>query len=96
MIEHELKTWTPFFTHVWNSTKRFEVRKDDRGFKVGGQVILREYNNELKGYTGYEVRAVIDYVLKGGQFGIEDGYCILSIVVMSRINKSVTPNAGSL
>lgn len=32
---HELKTWQQPFDDVWNNEKTFEVRKDDRGFRLG-------------------------------------------------------------
>jgi len=86
---HELKTHPEFFSMVFTGTKNFEVRKNDRDFKVGDEILLKEWIPEdyhwqldkgmKQGFTGRILHRRIDYILKGGQFGIEDGYAILSI-----------------
>ncbi len=84
---HELKTHPQFFSMVFAGTKTFEVRKDDRGFKLGDELLLKEfvpkefYEDHLNDgkYTGRILHRRIDYILKGGQFGIEKGYVVLSI-----------------
>lgn len=40
---HELKSWPDGFQAVVNGHKRFEVRRDDRGFEEGDLVNLREF-----------------------------------------------------
>lgn len=45
---HELKTWPYYFEEVWNGTKTFEVRKNDRDFRVGDTLILQEYDHEFE------------------------------------------------
>lgn len=84
---HELKTHPQFFSMVFAGTKNFEVRKDDRGFKLGDELLLKEfvpkgfYEDGLNDdkYTGRILHRRIDYILKGGQFGIEEGFVVLSI-----------------
>jgi len=76
---HELKTWPGYFEEVFMGHKTFELRKDDRGFKVGDQVILKEWDNHLEVYTGKQIARGISYILKGGVFGLEEGYVILSL-----------------
>jgi hypothetical protein len=41
---HELKTWGDAFDPLWNGEKGFEFRKNDRGFKVGASLLLKEWN----------------------------------------------------
>lgn len=48
---HHLKTWPEFFDDVVSGRKTFEIRKNDRDFKVGDEVILEEFD-EVHGYTG--------------------------------------------
>ncbi len=79
MKQHELKTWPDYFYRVFAGRKRFEVRKNDRDFQIGDTLILKEYDPETKTYTGRELYKEITYILKGGQFGIEEGYCVMSI-----------------
>lgn len=59
---HELKTVQPYFDAVWNNQKAFELRKDDRGFKEGDYLLLREYNADAGTYSGRSVRALITFV----------------------------------
>lgn len=78
---HELKTWPEYFEEVFMGHKPFEVRKNDRDFRVGDTLILKEFEagSTNYGYTGREMARTVTYVLQGGQFGIEDGYCVMGI-----------------
>jgi len=40
---HELKTWPEYFEQVRNGNKPFEVRKNDRYFSEGDEVLLKEF-----------------------------------------------------
>jgi ASC-1-like (ASCH) protein len=76
--EHNLKTWPEYFRSVWDGSKTFEVRKSDRNFKVGDSMILQEWDPSLKEYTGRSVHTTITYILNGGNFGIEQGTCVIA------------------
>lgn len=73
---HKLKIQPQYYKKVVSGEKRFEIRKDDRDFKVGDLIRLQEFENE---YTGRETLYEIIYKLDGGDYGLEKGYCILSI-----------------
>jgi len=76
---HKLKTLTEYFDEVQNGVKSFEIRKDDRGFKVGDRLELMEYNQESGSLTGRFCQRRITYILSGGQFGLEKGYIAMGI-----------------
>lgn len=76
---HELKTWKEFFVMVFCDSKKFELRKNDRDFKLSDELLLKEWDNEKQEYTGRILHRRIDYILKGGQFGLEEGYVIMGI-----------------
>ena len=76
---HELKTWPEEFVVVVNGFKRFEFRKDDRGFEIGDVLLLKCYDPEEEQYLGGHQFAVVDYITKGGAFGIPKGYVIMGI-----------------
>lgn len=78
MTEHELKCWPVYFSAVLRGDKTFEVRKDDRGFKVGDMLWLREWHPE-KGYTGAELRKRVTYALSGTSLGIAMGYVVMGL-----------------
>ena len=76
---HELKTYSDFFRAVERGEKTFEVRKNDRNYAVGDVLRLRDYDPNTETYSGDELRVHISYILHGGQFGIEDGYCVMGL-----------------
>ncbi len=76
---HNLKLWSEFYNEVANGNKTFEVRKNDRGYKVGDTLILKEYCPTNKAYTGKELSRKVNYILKGGDFGIEKGFVVMGL-----------------
>lgn len=79
MKKHDLKMWMPFFMDVVNGYKKFEIRKNDRDYKLGDILNLQEYDQENYIYTGNSIEVKVTYILHGGQFGIEEGYSLMSI-----------------
>lgn len=95
MADHELKSWPESFEPVMNGTKSFELRKNDRDYKVGDRLHLREWEPKLGDwdrrlgsgtYTGRECWREVVYVLDGigtgciePLKGLNHGYCILGI-----------------
>ena len=85
--EHELKTWMPFYEDVLSGRKSFEVRKNDRGFRVGDVLRLREWDRDHElahspsdfHYTGRSLRRTVAYVLTGENWGIKDGFAVLGL-----------------
>lgn len=80
---HPLKTWPVHFRAVWDGTKTAELRKDDRAFRVGHLVCLKEYDPDKDTYSGRSVEARITHVVAGG-FGLKDGYVMLSMKLINR------------
>jgi len=75
---HELKILPQYFQAVWDGNKNFELRKNDRDYKVGDYLVLREYSGA--GYTGSFLKVVITYILKDcPEYGLNKDYCILGI-----------------
>lgn len=58
---HELKTLPEYFEAVRKGDKTFELRKNDRDFKVGDYLALNEWDG--KKYTGRALLAKITYML---------------------------------
>lgn len=75
MIVHKLKLQQPFFDDMYFYEKNFEVRKDDRDFKIGDILKLVEYPSEKPKFFLRE----ITYILRGGDFGIKRGYVVLGL-----------------
>lgn len=65
--EHELKCWPEYYGEVEAGRKTFEVRRDDRGFKVGDVLWLKEYEPQSQTYTGRSCRRTVSYITNFGQ-----------------------------
>lgn len=73
---HELKSWPEYFSATLHGRKKFELRRHDRDFHVGDELLLKEWDPEKpkgilipgdypKGvYTGREVLVRVDYIMK--------------------------------
>lgn len=77
---HELKCWSGSFLNLALGTKTFEFRRDDRGYEVGDVLYLREWIPESNRHTGNALLRTVTYKLEGGQFGLPEGFCVLSLV----------------
>lgn len=51
---HELKIWPLFFNAIWTGVKPWEVRKNDRGFREGDLLHLREWDPQREPRLDYE------------------------------------------
>lgn len=75
---HELKIFTTYFDAVRNGAKTFELRKNDRGFKVGDFLALNEWDGES--YTGSTELVKVTYILSPNDFMVcRGGYAVMSI-----------------
>lgn len=87
MSEHTLKTLERYWDAVADGRKTFEVRKNDRAFQTGDILVLEKWDNDGRYYhtepgdafEPMKLRKRITYLLQGGQFGIEPGYCVLGL-----------------
>lgn len=73
-MTHNIKILPKYFNPLKDNRKTFELRKNDRNYKPGDMLVLREWDN---GYTGRQVNRRVSYILYGPAYGLEDGYCIM-------------------
>ena len=75
---HELKILPQYFEEVWNEKKTFELRKDDRNYKVGDTLRLLEFDYGT--YTSRECSRTISYILRDAEkYGLKQGFVILAM-----------------
>lgn len=92
--KHELKIEHKYFQAVKDGRKKFEIRKNDRGFQEGDLLILREYDPITQEYLGRIMKVEISYMTDYAQ---QDGYVVLGIEViqegegLTEIKKVVIP-----
>ena len=78
---HELKTWPEYFEALIAKRKKrktFEIRENDRDYKVGDLLWLKEYDPKTKAYTGRETLRWVTYILDKAPF-VPKGYVVMSI-----------------
>ena len=91
---HELKCWPEFYEAIVGQSKTFDLRKNDRGFAVGDDIILREWEPNGHFYTGNFISRRISYILEhrpdagcAATFGLREGYVILSLANSAQTEK---------
>lgn len=93
---HELKCWPDFFEPILEGRKTFELRRDDRGFREGDLLLLREFDparvvidpdtqvETFGAYTGREIARRVGFILPYSErwfgFRIEQGYVVMSLL----------------
>lgn len=75
---HDLKILPKYFDLVKRGIKNFEVRKNDRDFKVGDMLELLEWDDKKHIYTGRNERRKIIYILNDSDY-CKEGYVILGL-----------------
>ena len=81
---HAVKIEPEYFMVYASSRKPFEVRRNDRPYKVGDFLALNEYNG--KEYTGRCAMGVITYILE------ETEYCAAGYVVLGLKPCAIIPH----
>ena len=75
---HYLKCETEYYQEVEKGNKTFELRKNDRNYKVYDMIYLKEAVNGIE--TGRELLPKeIVYILYGGKYGLDEGFCIIQM-----------------
>lgn len=80
---YRLRTHPDVFSSVQNGELTFIVRRKDRNFAVGDEVILLEMDlgnrSVLSKLTGRKMARTITYIKLGSKYGIHPSYCVLSL-----------------
>jgi len=81
-VIHELKTLSGYFEEVWEGRKPFEIRNNDRDFKVDDCLILKEIDPCEGGaiYTGRKIIVPVSYLT---DFEQKPGYVVLGLAMKS-------------
>lgn len=77
-VRHELKTLPGVFLDTFAGLKTFEIRVNDRGFKVGDILCLREWDFTAQKYTGNSLLRRVTYLLQG-RFGLPPDLCVMQL-----------------
>lgn len=88
---HDVKLVASWWNDITSGKKRFELRKNDRGYKVGDKLLMQEY--AAGAFTGRTIMADITYMLEE-YTGLTEGYAILGIELL-KVSETDTAGAES-
>lgn len=71
---HKLKIKPEYLNDVISGKKKFEVRYNDRDFKVGDLIVLEEFKNNR--YTNRFLNREITYILNDQEY-LKENYVVL-------------------
>lgn len=83
MFQHVLKVHPEQLRLLELELKRFEFRKDDRvpAFAAGDELLLYGWDPKRQERTGDWLRLRVVHVSRGGEFGLPDGFCAMSVAL---------------
>lgn len=58
------KVWLEYFEEIISGRKKFELRLADFEVREGDVLVLEEWDNNKKEYTGRKIEVVATYILK--------------------------------
>lgn len=87
---HELKILPEYFAAVRAFKKTAELRVDDRDFRIGDQVLLKEWKPRKKEFSGKAVLRVVTYITRIKRWApeLEQDWVVLHLggIVLKRIS----------
>lgn len=82
-MKHYLKIIPEFFNAIISEKKKFEVRLNDRDYKVNDILYLKEFDAQTWEYTGRVCECLVSYIMTNCEFSyISDKYVIMSITLL--------------
>lgn len=79
---HYLKTDPSYLELIWRNEKTAELRRNDRGFKVGDHLVLREFATS-SGFGPHCVLVQVTHLLADYP-GLEKGFVMVSFVIREK------------
>ena len=75
---HDLKIKPEYLEAIISGEKTFEIRKNDRDYKVKDTLHLFGFEDDF--YSGETYLATVSYIFHGtGEYGLAKGYVILGL-----------------
>ncbi|CAB4943729.1 unannotated protein [freshwater metagenome] len=91
---HSLKSWPNFFGPIVAGDRRHELRRNDRGFRIGDEILLNEFDPALVAYTGRTCLVTITSITSSefpcavSDVGLNPDFCILTISLVSQDDRT--------
>jgi len=62
MATHKVKSWSYFFDAIVAGDKLHDLRKNDRDYQIGDELILQRYDMVMGRYTGDECVRTVSFI----------------------------------
>jgi uncharacterized protein DUF3850 len=94
-MRHELKCWPDYFARLADGSKTFEIRRNDRGYQAGDELVLYRYDpkatmhdcDDPNCYSNWRGKRIpfltfrVGFVASGDLFGLSlGGHVVLSLL----------------
>lgn len=89
-IIHALKIWPTEFGEVVSGAKCHEVRRFDRDFRRGDDLLLQEWAPETERYTGRKVLVRVLAITQPGTFGLPHDVGVMTIMLRTATSGATT------
>lgn len=77
---HEMKTFHKNFSEMLSGKKNFVLLKQDKPYREGDTLIVREWSDIMNSYSGERLTYTISCIYEGcGKYGLAKGYCVLGL-----------------
>lgn len=83
---HRIKSWPNYFNAVLKGWKTFELRYNDRDYRVGDKLLLMEFDPQatMDPFSGRTIEVIVQHMATPevgdhAILGLKDGWCIMSI-----------------
>lgn len=82
---HYLKTWPGPYEASEAGLKPFEIRKNDRDYKVGDTLVLQCWRPATQEYTGQQLSRKVIFILANEEFGLNPGYVAMAVKPIDQV-----------
>ena len=79
MVIHHLKVWPLYYRALEDGSKTFEIRLNDRGFRVADTLVFHEWDPNESDYTYRPILYVKVLDLFEDVLGLMEGYVIMTL-----------------
>ena len=87
MNHHEIEINIEFWETLKAGIKKAEIRRNDRDYKIGDTLEIYPCDDSGERIGGNFVVRTITHIVHGGRYGIETGYCLLSMGTKTELEK---------
>lgn len=83
-VRHTVRAHPDSFQPMWDGLQTFDVRENDRDYKVDDSYQVMEFDPAVEKYTGRMLGASLSFILQG-KYGLPPNIVVMTLSIWSRI-----------